>query len=125
MTMHISLRQEWTLAHILALALIMMAGFFAALVALPLPDVFLAYVLRSFFIVPYVLAKLPFASVVQDPHALPSLSPFFVWYPLVIYTFFFALALAFVGKKKAIPLSYIGLYIFCAFVFDMLFDPLL
>lgn len=123
--MQISLRQEWKLAHIMALALILMATFFAAVVFLPLPNLFFESTLYYFVIVPYVLITLPLESAMQDPHALPVFNLIFMGlYALVIYMFFFALVAAFIGKKKIIPLAYMGLYVVLAFVFDKFFGHL-
>ncbi len=123
--MQISLRQKWKLAHIMALALILMAAFFAALVLLPFPNLFFENTLYYLVIVPYVLTTLPFELAMQDPHALPAFNLLFMGlYALVIYTFFFALVTTFVGKKKVIPVTYVGLYVVLALVFDKLFGHL-
>lgn len=111
--------------HIMALALILMAAFFSVLVFLPFPNLFFENTLYYFVIVPYVLTTLPFESAMQDLHALPAFSLLLMGlYALVIFTFFFALVTTFVGKKKIIPVTYAGLYVVLALVFDKLFGHL-
>jgi len=125
--MQISLRQEWKLAHIMALALIVMVTLFAALVFLPFPNIFFESVLYYLVFVPYVLTTLPFESVLQDPEALQihtfSLN-FMGLYALVMYTFFYALVAVILGKRKIISATYVGLYVVLTLVFEKLFGYL-
>lgn len=117
--MQISHRQELTLVHIVLSALILIVGFFSALFSL-LPESFSESTLYYLLLVPYALSTVPFASTVQDPHALPTFSIFWYgFYALVIYGLFFALVLTFVGRRKILPLVYIGTYITLVFVCDL------
>ncbi len=112
--MKISLRHEWRLVHIMALALIAMVAFFVALVFLPFPNLFLENTLYYLFIVPYALTGTPIeATTIQ-----------LAVYVLVIYSFFAALITALVTKRKVISLAYVGLYMVLAIVFDKLFGHL-
>lgn len=117
--MHISLRHEWTLVHIVLSALILMVGFFSALFFL-LPESFSEVTLYYLALVPYVLVYVVFETSIQDPHALP-LHLGIGYYALVIYSFFFAMVAAICRKRKIIPLVYVGLYVVLALVFEKLF----
>jgi hypothetical protein len=126
--MQISLRQDWKLAHIMALALIFMVAFFIALFTLPFPKLFAENTLYYFVIVPYGLTVLQFESTIKDYHALPSYDfTFFIvsaFSALTIYSFFFAIVTTFVSKKKVIPLAYVGLYVVLSIAIDKLFGHL-
>lgn len=92
-----------------------MVGFFSALFFL-LPESFSEGTLYYFLLVPCTLSTVLFALTVQDPHALPTFS---IFYALVIYGIFFAFVLTFVGRKKILPLVYIGMYITLVFACDL------
>ena len=112
--MKISPRQEWKLTHIMALALIVMAIWFASSAFLLAFDSFFGDTIYYLFIVPYVLTG--------TPDELTRINGFLSL--LVMYSFFVALTTAFVSKRKVISLSYIGLYIVLGVVFDKLFGYL-
>lgn len=113
--MQISRHQEWKFAHIMALALIVMAVWFAASAfLLTISDSFFGDTIYDLFIVPYVLTGTPI-----EPTTINI-----VVSALVMYSFFVALIMAFVTKRKVIPLAYVGLYIVLAIVFDKLFGYL-